>query len=307
MDHEQQQHLAGIITALQQQVAQLQHQQEQQHQDLRNVAADRTANSVDLHSSILGALPQHFQLQTLDAEKRRRLLAKYPKTSQLAKPLRDDNGLASGALGEHHKDRKWILTHLPQYQRDNIDALRVAATGWNHALAIQEPQERAKVLLEVLRDVAVLTADNCAKLADVQLRTVFEAAGAKGALSFLNLKPAKPDDLQEVQPDIDIYDNNIIQQSHIEAMSDLRTFTNKLKPQGGGGRGARGGGRGGGRGYGGRGNGKGGWRDYSNGYGGRGGKGSWRPWGNGGKGGKGNNRPYNNSNNSNSNNSDSQT
>ena len=77
MDHEQQQHLAGIISALQQQVAQLQQQQQQQHQDLRVVAADKTANSVDLHGDILAALPQHFQLQALDADKRRRLLAKF--------------------------------------------------------------------------------------------------------------------------------------------------------------------------------------------------------------------------------------
>ena len=304
MRDEQVQRIPGILAALQQQIAHLQQQQQQQHHDLRDVAADRTANTVDLRPEILDALPQHLQLQPLAADVRRRIMAQYPKASQLAKPLRDDNGLASGALGEHHKDRKWILNHLPQYQRENLDVLRAATTGWQRALEIGGPEERADFLLAVVRDVAVLTADNCAKLADVQLRTVFEAAGAKGALSFLNLKPADPADVQDKQPDIDIYDNNIIQQAHIEAMSDLRTFTNKLKPQGSGGRGARGGGRGGGRGYGGRGSGKGGWRDYSNNYRGNGGgKGGWRSWGNGGKGGKGNSRPYNNNNNNNNNNS----
>ena len=181
-----------------------------------------------------------------------------------------------------HKERKWLFTQVSAIQRGDLDILRVAASAKKRAVTINEPTARADFLLEVVKDVVTLASDNAQRTAQLPCQYLFEAAGAKGAHSFVEFGP-KQDEI-----DIDTADHNLVQQVHIEAMQDLRKFSGEITPQdnkGGGkttrrqgncrhnyrGRGGGGGGRGGGGSW------RGG-RGHAAGYGanmGRGG-GSWR-------------------------------
>jgi hypothetical protein len=162
--------------------------------------------------------------------------------------------------------------------------LRVAASAWQRASSCQQPAEAANFLMAAIKDIAVVAADNAQKIAQLQAQAVFEAAGAKGAYSFVKLDP-KNDII-----DIDQTDHSIVQQCHVEAMQELRKFSKEITPskhadnkprrsgggfnnynryrgRGGGGNGYRSGG--GWRGGRGRGSsnmgGRGGWRSNSNG------------------------------------------
>ena len=238
------------------------------------------APTVQRHDDVIASvICPHLQARPMGADVRKRLLGRYPKSSALPKPNRDENGLASKALGED-KERKWVLTSIPQYQKELLDVARIASTGWQQARSLPNSEGRAEFLESVLRDVLVITLDNCQKLAESQLKHVFKAAGAEGAFTFINGANGES---------INTDDHNIIQQAHVEAMSEYKIFAKELRPagftgnRGGKGRGGRGGGRGGG-GY------SSGWHgSRGSGYGGKG-KGrssSWSSWGNGGKGGKG--------------------
>ena len=99
-------------------------------------------------------------------------------------------------------------------------------------------------------------------MADIQIKGVFESAGAKGGNAFVRC------DLNSAEVDIDINDHNIVQAAHIEAISDLRKFSSTITPKSNG--------KGNGKGKGGRGGGSSGNRGRNNGYGNGYNGGGWR-------------------------------
>ena len=251
---------------LRQLVHTLQAQQQQQQQLISQLqsgvgqsislatAATAKDTSVELNSAIKDCYPPHLQCSPLEASERKILLKQYAKPEGLPKTLRDDNGLAAKAIGDG-KDKKTFLNTIPQFQREALDILRVATAGWQHALNIQDPSARANFLVRAIRDVVVLSADNAQRMAEVQIKGIFEAAGAKGGQAFVRC------DLKNADADIDFDDNNIVQAAHIEAMSDLRKFSSQIKPKTNNGKGKRNHNQGGGS----RWRGGGGWRGRGNG------------------------------------------
>ena len=215
-----QQQLQAMLLNLQQQVTVLQ------------AAAAQRAGAGDalaLNDEIKACIPPHLQLSPMDQMQRKQLLRAYPKLDGgLPKCIKDDNGLAAKAVGDATQ-RKWLITLVPTFQRDNLDVARVAASALQ--LSIQDnddPASKFEQMQHALRDVLVLACDNAQKLAETQLKLTFESAGAKGAYSLMDLGP-NTEDLDD--------DGNILQQSHIEAIQELRKFNNAFKSSltGGGG------------------------------------------------------------------------
>ena len=224
-------------------------------------------------------VPPHLQLEP-DAAARKRVVGNYPKPDHLPAVLSDSNGLASKMLGDS-KERKYLLTVLPGVQRDALECTRVAASAWQLAQSMQDPVARADYLLKAVRDLAVLSVDTAQRAADAQIKGIFEAAGHKGALTFVRTSP-------KGDVDLDLDDHNIIQACHVDAVKEMSGFAKDIKTNsrnGGGGQNrSQGRGKGG---YNGRGGGRGG-NSYGN----------WRSQGNGRGRGRGSNN-YNRGNNSN--------
>ena len=157
----------------------------------------------------------------MDQIQRKQLLRAYPKLdSGLPKCIKDENGLAAKAVGDATQ-RKWLITLVPTFQRDNLDVARVAATALQLSIqANDDPASKFEHMQHALRDVLVLACDNAQKLAETQLKLTFESAGAKGAYSLMDLGP-DTEDLDD--------DGNILQQSHVEAIQELRKFNSTFK------------------------------------------------------------------------------
>ena len=217
-----QQQLQAMLRHLQQQVTVLQ-----------AAAAQRSGDALALNDDIKACIPPHLQLTPMDQMQRKQLLRAYPKLDGgLPKCIKDDNGLAAKAVGDATQ-RKWLITLVPTFQRDNLDVARVAASALQLSIqANDDPASKLEQMQHVLRDVLVLACDNAQKLAETQLKLTFESAGAKGAYSLMDLGP-NTEDLDD--------DGNILQQSHIEAIQELRKFNSAFKssltvpPHGGGG------------------------------------------------------------------------
>ena len=231
-----------------------------QLQHLQAAAAnDQRGDALQLHQDIIACIPGHLQQVCMDASQRKQIMRAYPKsTPDLPKIIKDDNGLGAKAISDA-TSRKWLTSLVPTFQRDNLDVARVAAAGLQLSFDFDgDSAARVQHLHGTLRDVLVLACDNAQKLAETQLKLTFEAAGAKGAYSLMDLSPTTQD--------LDFSDGNLLQQSHIEAIQELRKFNasfikpnnNKHRPghylnrggRGGRGRGGRGaknyfGGRGG--------------------------------------------------------------
>jgi hypothetical protein len=248
-----------LLQAVHEQNEQLKHQNkmlQQQQAELTQKLA-RTAR-LELRADILEAIPPHLQLKPMEAGERKALLGKYPKAEKgLPKPLRDDNGLGAKAVQDTH-ERKFLFINIPLFQKEGLDILRVSAVSWDQAATAAEAgdlQQSVNILFGAVRDITVLAADNAQRLADMQIKGVFDAAGVKGAHSFVRNGGGE-------DADIDLDDTNVVQQAHVEAMSDLWKMASHLRParnakdqkrndgfrghgRGGGGKG--GGGKGGGR------------------------------------------------------------
>jgi hypothetical protein len=231
---------------------------------------------------ILGALvAPHLQLAPSDTTERKRILGSYPKIDGFPECIKDDNGMATRAIADTEQ-RKWVTERLPAIQRDHLDVARVAAATWELAFMAEEPEQRLRLFDKGLRDIIALSINNAQRSAETQLKQSFKGAGAEGSYSLLDLTP---NTLQ-----LDMADNNVFQQAHLDAMAELRKFKQSIDankkadtPSRGGGKGGGGKGRGGGKGYsnnsyGSRGGGYGGGKGYNNGGKGgkgKGGKGTW--------------------------------
>ena len=263
--------LSGLQAQINEQRAQYTALQ-QEHQQLLRDSKNRTTlleskqAPWELHQQLSDAIAPHLQLEPMPQSDRKRLLAEYPQLD-LPKAIKDDNGFGARAIASAD-NRKWLLTHVPQLQRDGLDLLRMSAAAWQRALCTEDPQLRGAQLLDALRDITTVAADNVQRLAQLQLKQTFETSGAKGAHSILDLGP-------ETQ-DINFKDTNLLQHAHIEAMQELQQYnksidTAKQANKGKSGRGNqrfgnrnRGGGKGGYRGN--RGGGRGSYNNNRNNY-----------------------------------------
>jgi hypothetical protein len=196
----------------------------------------------------------------------------------LPKCIRDDNGLAAQAIGSDGKDcanvKKWVTDRYPATQQQHLEVVRIAACAWHHAGRIREaePAAAADLLVAALRDIIALSCESAQCAAKLQLKQVLDAAGQTSAFSLLDLSA---DTLH-----LDFDNTNVLQQAHLDAFAELKTFRGAIEstrprqpkqqtkgsnpgPAGhfnnynnrhrGGGKGGRGGGKGG-RGKGGKGN-----------------------------------------------------
>ena len=245
--------------------------------ELQSLRQHRDGTSVKqqlvLGDTISDIVSPHLQLAATDAAERKRMLAGYPKISGFPESVKDDNGMAARAITDAEQ-RRWVTERMPAIQRDQLDVARVAAATWELANMSQDPEQRMHLFDKSLKDIIALSINSAQRSAEAQLKQSFTGAGAEGSYSLLDLAP---NSLQ-----LDLGDNNIFQQVHLDAMAELRKFKQSIDANkkadthsrgAGGGRGAGGKGRGGGKGfrstYGSRGGG------YSGGkgFGGKGGKG----------------------------------
>jgi hypothetical protein len=235
--------------------------------------------------TVAGALALHLQLPPMETAERKRVLSKY-KDGGLPKVLKDENGLAAKTVSDN-AERKYLLTEIPRWQRDALDVAKVLAHAWHEAGHVQDTAHRSELLVAAVRDALLVAVDNAQRMARDQLRGVFKAAGAEGALSFF-----RPDSEDVDHTRFDFKDSNVLQHEHVEAIAAYKKMANSVsnnnngrRNQGNGGR--RSGGKGGGRG-------KGSWS-------GQGGRGRGSGWGGGSAWSYRRNNNYNNNNNNNNN------
>ena len=237
---------------------------------------------LELDEDIACCIPPHLQLAPPDPKERRKIISKYPNV-HIPKSIKDENGLAAQAIGSNGKDciniKKWVTERYPATRREHLEVVRVAAGAWQRAgqLKQADPAAAFDLMVTALRDIIALSCESAQVAAKLQLKQVLEAAGQTSAFSLIDLS------VNTVQIDFD--NTNVLQQAHLDAFAELKTFRGAIeatrpkgqqhKPnhQGGGGGGYNNSGRGKG------GGGKGGKGGKGGGKGGRGGKGGASPGG----------------------------
>ena len=213
----------------------LQQQQQQQarynaladaHALLQKQQADRSAIReskqvpIALPPEVQGCVPPHLQLESLEAPQRKQVITSYVQ-HDLPKHIRDENGLASRAITSS-ENRKWVVTHLPQLQRDALDVLRISTAAWVQATNMPNGPQRDMFLFQALQDITLISVDNAQRIAKLQLKQTFEGSNAKNAQSIMDFKPDS--DNVSINPK----DNNILQQAHIEAIQELQRFNKSI-------------------------------------------------------------------------------
>jgi hypothetical protein len=163
-------------------------------------------------------IPAHLQSERILATERKRIVAKY-RDGGLPKVLRDENGLAAKAITDA-TDKKWLLTELPKFQKNALDLAKIAAHGISEADRQQDASKQAQLLGEALRDALVIALDNAQLVAHLQIKGVFKAADAEGAITFV--KPNAADG--NFDPD----DANVVQHDHVEAIAAYRKMASAL-------------------------------------------------------------------------------
>ena len=210
MDQHAAEQLVQTINDLQQQMQALRQDQE----TLRSAAEAKT---VTLSDTVRHAISPHLQYKPLEKSERKKLLAVFPKLPELPKSISDENGFAGRAL--QGKEKQILTKDVVGFQRDALEVLRAAASAWHIAGSRAQQQDAAGALssaLDALKAITVLACDNAQRLADWQLKYCLEAAGAKNAESLLS---RKADD-----SDFDTTDSNIFQQSHVDAIAEMRKY-----------------------------------------------------------------------------------
>jgi hypothetical protein len=167
------------------------------------------------------ALALHLQLPPLETAERKRVLSKY-KDGGLPKVLKDENGLAAKTISDN-TERRFLLTEIPRWQRDALDVAKALAHAWHEAGHVQDTAQRADLLLAAVRDALLVAVDNAQRMARDQLRGVFKAAGAEGALSFF-----RPDSEEVDSSRFDFKDCNVLQHEHVEAIAAYKKMANSV-------------------------------------------------------------------------------
>ena len=214
-----QQAIENMQQRLLQQEQLVQQQQAMLHRQNEYLAAQHQRKQAteggELHPNVKDAIPPHLQCEPMEREQRKRLLKPYPKLKQLPKPIKDRNGLGARAIASK-EDKKWIVTHLPALQRDALEVARVSLAAWDAYLRTGGNEQ----LLEAIKNVTALATDNAQRIAQLQLQQTFEASGAKGAYSIMQLTPDSSE--------LDFSEHTLFQQAHIEALQDLKKYTSTI-------------------------------------------------------------------------------
>ena len=95
--------------------------------------------------------------------------------------------------------------------------------AWQRATTARASDNREEELAgyrEAIRDITTIAGDNACKIGKLQLQRALEAANCKGAYNLMSLAPT--------DADLDLNDGSIFQQSHIEAMQDLKRYNNAI-------------------------------------------------------------------------------
>ena len=176
---------------------------------------------IQLSEEVAACVTPHLQLRPLEQSERQGIIRGYPRADDLPQAITDRNGLAAKTLYDP-KDKKWVSNLLPGLQRNSLDIVRVAAAGWESSLDESvNLAERVRLLQVCIRDVLTLACDNAQRMAKHQLEATFESVGATGAYSLLNFDPDTMD--------FEIRDPSILQQAHVEAIRDIRSFNGSLE------------------------------------------------------------------------------
>ena len=215
MDHDTLAALQGLHQKIQEQEQRIAQQQGQINLLTSISPAKVKGGGIELAQPIRESFAPHLQIKPLTQAERNAVVKRYPKPGQLPKPITDENGLGARAI-TGASDKKWLLTNIPQFQRDAIDVLRMATSAWQSALTARSAEEQAKILLSAITDITGIAGDNAQKLAQAQLKTTFEAGGAKGAYTIM--------DLAGDSAEIDFNEHSLFQQAHIEALQDLKKY-----------------------------------------------------------------------------------
>lgn len=204
----QQDDLQSVIAKLQDQIASIQQQQASQ---------DNKKSILALSDEVAAAIPLHLQYPPMESSERKKLLSRYPKIDG-PRSVADENGLASRLL-KGQPNQLLITKQLPSFQKDCLDILRISASSWQKATELlQHGQKQAagELLMQAIKDITSMASDNAQRIARFQLQQTFEAANVRSAYSLMDFT-------NQEQP-IDSTDNSILQQSHLDAMAELRKF-----------------------------------------------------------------------------------
>lgn len=182
-------------------------------------ARQKLGGGLDLAQNVRESFAPHLQLKPVEQAARKLVVKRYPKPSDFPKPIEDHNGLGARAIN-NKEDKKWLLTYLPKFQRDALDVLRMATAAWQTALGAQSAEQQAQQLLTAIKDIACIAGDNAQRLAQTQLKQTFEASGARGAYTIM--------DLSADSAEVDYADHSLFQQAHIEALQDLKKFNSSI-------------------------------------------------------------------------------
>ena len=214
---------AGISNEfITQQLQALQAQVNLQNETIATLQRERAlvTDKLRLRAEVESLVPPHLQLEPLPEEDRKAILRKYPKVEQLPKAIGDTNGFATNGLPSDKKN--WITKDLVSMQRDSLDIVRVAVATLHQAYQTQPSEEAYKHIMQALASVVTLAADNAQRAADKQLKMCLEAAGAKGAEALLQRKPGD-------ECDIDMDNENIFHQGHVDAIKDYKRFASSVE------------------------------------------------------------------------------
>ena len=198
------------------------------------------ATTITIDPDIRAMYTPHFQIPPLESSKRKEVLNRYPRIEPLPQALIDGNGLATRGI-KSTDVRSQITNKYPAHQRDVSDLLRVAVGTYQR---IRQNTFQLSELPRFIADIIAIASDNGQRLAKAQLDLSINTRQQQGANSLVDREK------------FDVTDLNVIQESHVKAISQLSRFKydlDKALPKGprntgagrnGNGRGGRGNGNG---------------------------------------------------------------
>jgi uncharacterized membrane protein len=187
-------------------IQQLQQEINQLRADFAQRERQRLATtSIQIDDDVRAKYAPHLQVPPLETHVRKQILARYPKVEPLPKALKDTNGLATLGIKNQFM-RNQITNKYPEHQREALDVVRVLAGLYQR---IRDQEVELAELPAVLDDLLSLASDNAQRLAKAQLDASINTRQQKGAMSLVD------------KDKFDYKDDNIIQSSHVQAISTL--------------------------------------------------------------------------------------
>ena len=163
------------------------------------------STTVRIDDDVRAKYAPHLQIPPMETHIRKQIMASHPKVEPLPKVLKDSNGLATLGI-QHQFMRNQISTKYPDHQRDALEIIRVIAGVYQR---IRNQEVDSSELPKIFEDLLSIASDNAQRLAKAQLDASINARQQKGAMSLLD------------RDKFDFKDDNIIQSSHVQAISTL--------------------------------------------------------------------------------------